>query len=452
MSHHDSKTFDSIIVGAGFAGLMAARALFRAGQKILVLEARDRVGGRIHTQWLDDRTYVDLGGQWIGPTQDEMYRLLAEYELSYFPTYEKGRSLTYLDEKLTSYQGLIPPLPVPALLNLDFALKRMNRLSAKVDLENPWATKQALKWDEQSLHQWMKRNIKFSKARRFFKIAIEAIYASNPQELSLLHTLFYCKSGGNLDQLLNMQNGAQQDRIYGGAQTIAERMADEFRDYLQLSTPVDQVHQTAEEVIVHSQSKAWRAKKLIICIPPVLIKNIRFSPELPTEHTDFLAEYEMGSVIKCYAIYERPFWREANLNGLLSSDGGYISVCFDNSPRDGEKGMLMAFVLADQAKAFAQLSEDKRKYIILDELSLFFGSEAQKPIHYLDKIWADELYSGGCYAGMLRPGAWTQHQQQLRRPIGRIHWAGTETATIWNGYMEGAVRSGLRAAKEVLGS
>ena len=442
--------YDVIIIGAGFSGLMAARELYRAGKNILVLEARDRVGGRVHTHWLDENTYVDLGAQWIGPTHDYMYQLLEEYGLTYFHTHDNGYHLTYLDGKRKKYKGLIPPLPVPALLNLDFAIRRVNNLSKKVNMDNPGASDKAEKWDSQTLEEWMLRNIPLKKARRLFQIGIESVYAIDPSEISLLHTLFYCSSGKDLNVLLNIDQGAQQDRIYGGVQQLAEKIAEEFHEHIRLTSPVDRVEQQESQVIIHSGEIHWSANRLVIAIPPNLAKKIEFQPPLPPDRTKLLSRYEMGSVVKCYAIYERPFWRESNFSGLAATSGGYISVCFDNSPRDGEKGMLMAFVLAEKAKKFGLLSDAERRSIILQELSHIFGSQAGEAIEYIDKIWASETYSGGCYAGMLPPGGWTESEDQLRFATGRIHWAGTETATIWNGYMEGAVRAGLRVAGEIL--
>ena len=158
----------------------------------------------------------------------------------------------------------------------------------------------------------------------------------------------------------------------------------------------------------------------------------------------------MGSVWKCYAVYEKPFWREKELNGLAASDEGYVSVTFDNSPKDGSKGIMMGFVLANQAKAFSLLSEQQRREVVLKQFAQFFGEEAQTPLFYVDKSWAEEEFSGGCYAGLMPTGAWTSLGKHLREPVGDIHWAGTETAEIWNGYIDGAIRSGERVVSEIL--
>jgi len=449
MSTRSKKIYDAVIIGAGFSGLVAARDLSRKGHDILLLEARDRVGGRVETQNLDNGSYVDLGGQWIGPTHDEMYALLDEYNMSYFPTFHSGKSQTFLNGTLKSYKGLIPPLPVPSLLNLEFAIRRMNSQSSGLDLERLWSHQNSLNWDNQTLANWMNKNIKFDKAKSIFKIGIESVFACDPKEISLLHALYYCKSGGNLNQLFDIEDGAQQDRIYGGAQTLAEKIASDIKkSRIRLNLTIDKISHDSNGVEVYSFRKSWKARYAILTIPPVLSRKIHFKPTLPLKEK-LLDSYFMGSVVKCYAIYNEPFWRKAKLSGLVTSDSGFVSVCFDNSPKDAEKGMIMGFVLAEKAKEFKLLEENKRRDIFLAEIEKFFGKESQKPERYIDKIWADEEFSEGCYAGMLPPNVTSRLETTLGKSTGRIHWAGTETATIWNGYMEGAVRSGQRAAREV---
>jgi monoamine oxidase len=160
----------------------------------------------------------------------------------------------------------------------------------------------------------------------------------------------------------------------------------------------------------------------------------------------------MGAVWKCYAIYPRPFWRSKNLNGLVASNDGYTRLVFDNSPADGSRGILMGFVLADKAREFSMLNEPKRKQSILHSFTTYFGAEASSPITYIDQSWAEEEWSRGCYTGVMAPHTMTSLGHLLRIPVGDIHFAGTETSPVWNGYMEGAVLSGERAAREVLES
>lgn len=442
--------YDVVVIGAGYAGLTAARQLIKSGKRVLLLEARDRVGGRVWTQRFDDGTYVDLGGAWVGTTQDRLYALAREVGAEPFKTYNAGKSTQYFKGKIKRYKGLIPPLPIGSLLSLDFAIKRLNKLSRKVDLQSPWQTPDAPQLDTRTLADWMQGQMRFETARRFFKIAVEAIWAADPTEISLLHALFYTRSGRDLDTLMNVKNGAQEERIVGGMQTIADRMADSLKDHIRLGSPVRRIEQDADSVRVLGGDFAYEASRVIITVPPALTNRIAFSPALPAQRQQLINQIPMGAVWKCFAIYEKPFWREKGLNGLAATPDDHVTVTFDNSPKDGSRGILMGFVLGNQAREFSTLSPEARKRSVLKSFAQFFGPEALMPIRYLDHSFLNEEWSGGCYAGVPLPGMWTSVGPCLREPVGRIHWAGTETSDIWNGYIEGAIRSGERVVGEVL--
>jgi monoamine oxidase len=444
------KDTDLLVIGAGYAGLTAATIARAAGKRVLVLEARERVGGRVWTDHLPDGTYIDRGAQWVGPGQDRLYALARKLGVETFPTHDAGESILLLDNRLKRYKGLIPPLPLPALLSLDMAIKKMNRLSATINPSAPWMHPKAPDWDGMTLGQWMRKQLRNRRARGLFTIAAEAIFAANPDELSFLFSLFYTRSGNNFDTLMNIRNGAQQDRFVGGADLPARKMAEALGDMVKRQHAVRHVEQDADGVIAGGEGFRYSARAMIIALPPVQAARIRFEPGLPVSRLQLFQRMPMGCVWKCYAVYDKPFWRSRGLSGIAATNFGYPSLVFDNSPKDGGKGILMGFVLADRARAFSALDASQRRASILDSFTQLYGAEASQPLWYTDQGWANEEWSGGCYTGIMGPHTLTALGAELRKPSGRIHWAGTETSEIWNGYIEGAIRSGERAAAEVL--
>jgi len=442
--------YDYIVIGAGYAGLTATRKLLQANKKVLLLEARDRVGGRVYTKTLDSGSYVDLGGAWVGPTQDKIYELAREFGVETFKTYDTGKSTIVIKGKVKRYKGIIPPLPVGALLSLDFAMKKVNRLSKTINLEKPWLSPDAEYYDSMTLETWMRKEMNFATARALFKIAAESIWACHPNEISMLHALFYTKSGRDLDTLVNIKDGAQEERLLGGAQQPALRLAETFKEHIRLNSVAKTIVQDGDKVIVKGEGFEFSADRIVVALPPALAGRIDYYPLMLANRDQLTQRIPMGSVTKAFAIYDKPFWRDAGLNGLSATDAGHTTVTFDNSPKDGSKGIMMGFVLANQARDFSTLSAEARRESILKTFATFYGEKALHPIQYLDHSWADEEFTRGCYAGVMPTGAWTSLGKSLRQPVGRIHWAGTETSDIWNGYIDGAIRSGERVAKEIL--
>jgi monoamine oxidase len=445
-------TYDVIVVGAGYSGLSAARLLKSSGKKVLVLEARDRVGGRVHTRHLEDGQYIDLGAQWIGPTQSRMYDLLREFNIPAFKTHDEGRTVFHWGGKIKTYKGLIPPLPVPALLSLNNAIKKMNRLSRSIDPSCPWAAEQASYWDSITLQGWMDRQMMSSKAKQLFSLASQAIFAAHPAEVSMLFALFYTRSGRDFETLMNIRNGAQDERILGGADLPARKIAELLAEEIRLSMPVRSIEQSSDGVTVRCSDAVFRSRKVILAIPPPMLSRIDFITPVSAARKQLWQRMPMGAVWKCYAIYPEPFWRKKGLNGIVASDNGYTRVVFDNSPYGGGRGILMGFVLADEARALSKLNENERREAILGSFVKYYGQEAADPLLYTDQTWVEEEWSHGCYTAFMGPHTMTSLGSILRAPEGHLHFAGTETAEEWNGYMEGAVRAGEREARIILKS
>jgi monoamine oxidase len=441
---------EHLVVGAGFAGLSAARALVGAGRTVAVLEARDRVGGRVYTKTLDDGTPVDLGGQWVGPTQDRLYALAKEVGVPTFATHNEGHNLLFLAGKKKKYKGTIPRVAPLPLLNLGWAMSRMDALAKTVNLEKPWETPNAAELDAQTLASMVSRHVHFYTARELLAVGLETVFAANAADISLLHAAFYVKSGGGLERLLGIANGAQQDRFEGGAQPVADRLAAKLGDAVHLSCPVREIVVTGDGVELRGDGFVARGRRVVVAVPPTLAGRIRYVPHLPAARDQLTQRMPMGSVIKCMAVYDTPFWRQDGLSGQAVSDHGPVQTTFDNSPKGGTPGVLLGFVEANAARLLARMGEEARRAEVLTCFARYFGDRAKTPRVYVDKSWADDEWSRGCYAGYMPPGVWTSYGHALTAPVGRIHWAGTETSPVWNGYIEGALASGERAAHEVL--
>jgi len=447
-----SESVDVVVVGAGFAGLSAAQELTQVGLGTVVLEARDRVGGRVYTATLEGGPWVDLGGQWAGPTQDHLLGLIAEHRLPTFQTWAAGDNLVRFRGKTKRYRGTIPRLELLSLLSVGWAQWRLDSMSKQVRLDAPGKAPRAAGWDAMTRSDFLVRNVKTASARKFLEAGLETVFAAPAREMSLLHVLFYIHSGKNLDMLLGSIGGAQDTRVDGGMQQVAEKLAGGLD--VRLSCPVRRLTQENDGVRVEHDGGALRAKRVIVAVPPKLVTQLEFSPALPEKRAELARKMPMGAVIKCTAVYERPFWRDDGLSGMFVGDEGPIHALFDNSPpnRGGEGpafGVLMGFCEADEARALGKLTQEERRAEAVRCFVRAHGERAARPLKYTDHVWENDPWSAGCYGAFMPPGVWTSLGPVLREPVGRVHWAGTETAERWSGYIDGAIASGKRAATEV---
>jgi monoamine oxidase len=443
---------DVVVVGAGLAGLAAARALVAAGTSVVVLEARDRVGGRVHGRVLEDgETTVEVGGQWIGPGQHRMLRLTEELGLETFPTYSDGENLLRFGNAASRYRGTIPRISPITLADMGQAQARFDRLARRVPLEAPWAADRAEEWDSTTFETWIQRNARTANARNLLRLYAEAVFAAEPRDFSLLHALYYTHSGGGVDSLAGVRDGAQQDRYVGGSQRVPERLAADLgAERVRLRAPVRRIEQRNDGVTVLADGVLVSARRAIVAVPPVLAGRITYDPPLPAFRDQLTQRVPAGSVIKCNVVYESPFWRADGLSGQATSDAGPVKIVFDNSPPSGTPGILLAFLEGEHARVLNRVSPWERREAVVASLVTFFGSRAAEIVEYVELDWSEEEWTRGCYGAHFPCGVWTQFGPALRQPCGRVHWAGAETATIWNGYMDGALQSGARAASEVL--
>ena len=459
---------DVVVVGAGIAGLKAARDLLAAGKRVLVVEARNRVGGRtlnhvVTAPGASPGTIVEIGGQWVGPTQDRVLALLQELGLDTFKTFDDGN---YLDDRngiQVPYGHVIPdgldlglglnrlPLADPVgALEAEKAILLLDQMATSVPLDAPWTAPNAKAWDSMTFQSWIDQNQLTPGGQSLVTLAINSVFSVEPRDTSLLHVLFYIASAGTLENLINTAGGAQDSRIVGGSQLISLRMAEQLGNRVLLNAPVTHIDQDDSGVTVRGESFSVRGQQVIVAVPPTIAARIRYNPLLPALRDQLTQRMPMGSVIKVQCVYPTPFWRDAGYNGQATSDTGPVKITFDNTPPDKSVGVLMGFMEGSDGRAASELTVDERRQATIDCFVRYFGSGAAQPLEYIEQSWMNEEWTRGCYGAVFVPGGWTDFGKALRAPVGRIHWAGTETAKVWNGYMDGAVRSGEDAAKDVL--
>jgi monoamine oxidase len=451
MPDPQTRDADLVVIGAGLAGLSAARAAATAGASVVVVEARDRVGGRVLGEDIGGGNVVEVGAQWIGPTQDRLAALAATLGVETFPTYGEGENVIEYGGRLRRYRGTIPRINPVVLLDVERAQRRLNRMARRVPLDAPWEAPDAPALDGQTAATWMRRNLATRAGRMLLELGIEAVWAAQPEDMSLLHVLFYIHSAGSLEMLFDTEGGAQQDRFVGGSQRIPILMAQELgRENVLLGAPVRMIRRGEHGVTVEADGATVRARRAVVAIAPTLAGRIAYDPPLPGFRDQLTQRMPLGTVAKCMAIYDEPFWRAENLSGQGTSDAGPVKLTFDNSPPSGAPGVLLGFLEGRQARELGRLHANERRAAVLDCFARLFGPRAGRPDAYVERLWAEEEWSRGCYGCHMPTGAWTAYGPALREPIGPLHWAGAEYATVWNGYMDGAVRSGEAAASAVL--
>lgn len=441
-----------VVVGAGLAGLSAARELGKTGAETVVLEARDRVGGRVEGGELGGHP-IELGGTWIGEGHSRMHGLVEELGLATFRTWnDEGKTLVQLGGRralVDGAKGAVPRLNPVALADLAQGLARFGRLARSIDPAQPWTHPKARLLDSQTFETWVRRNLRTPSGRAYFRVATEAVFAADASDLSLLHALFYAVSNADLETLLAVDRGAQQDRVVGGSVLVAQRLADGLD--VRLSTPVASVAHDGTGVTVTTRAgQTFTGDRVVIALPPTLAGRLRYDPVLPAWRDQLTQKLPAGTVAKTFAAYPTPFWREQGLNGQVACDTGPVKVTFDVSPPGGEIGVLLGFVEGGEARRWQRLPADRRRQAVLDSFVRYLGPRAAEPTAYVEKDWSAEEFTRGCYGAHFAPGVWTSYGDALRPPVGRIHWAGAEYAVEWNGYMEGAVRSGSAVAEEIM--
>jgi len=485
---------DVVVIGAGLAGLTAATQIAHAGRSVILLEARNRVGGRTLNHDLTPQGFpgrvIEVGGQWVGPLpgepatasvptqavywpQAEVYQLARSLGIGTYKTYNAGDYVDYSTVTGRTTYASSTRIPTdPGTANAGYGLYQLNEMAKQVPTDAPYTAASAALWDSMTFETWMRQNLQpanqapGASTNSLINLAVESVFAAEPRDLSLLHVLFYTASAGTLDNLVDTGNGAQDSRFVGGSQRISIELAKRLGHRVRLSSPVRRLSHSRGRVTASGDRFEVSARQAVVAIPPTLAGRIVYAPTLAQLSGDgglrdqLTQRLPMGTTIKVQCVYDRPFWRDDGLAGQATSDTGPVKITFDNTPYPdpgtphASPGVLIGFMEGDDGRAWGQKTRAERYAAVVDCFARYFGSGARNVRGgingYVEMLWAREEFTGGCYGGIFPTGVWTAYGEALRRPIGRVHWAGTETATTWNGYMDGAVRSGQRAASEVL--
>lgn len=440
---------DVCVVGAGYAGLMTARKVAKAGLRVVVLEARDRVGGRVWTGRSANGAPLDFGGTWFGPGQDAARGLAAELGIALFPTFADGKTVfVAADGRISRYRGSVPRIGPIALVSIGQGMLRLDAMARSVPLETPWAGKHALSWDGRTIGDWLDKQVPTAAAKELLRAAARGLFTADPHEVSMLHFLYLVRSAGGLNRLLSIEDGYQQDLMTGGAQSMANAMARDLGDAIQMEQPVRRVAQDADGVTIEGRSVTVRARRAVVTAPPLLAAEIEYEPALPRDRAQVMAGLKGGAIMKAIAVYEDAFWRRDGLRGESVSLRPPFETTLDASPAAGAPGVLVSFAFGEHARRLVAMAAGDRRKLVFGELLARFGPRTADAVEYHEHEWESEEWTRGCSMAHMGTGVLTQYGHALRPPCGLLHWAGTETSTLFHGTIDGAIRSGERAAAE----
>jgi monoamine oxidase len=442
---------DYCVVGAGFAGLTAALRLKQAGRSVALLEARDRVGGRTFTVTRDDGVWVDRGGAWVGPGQDRILALMNEFGVPEYKQHHDGDAMMVVGGKKHRYGGTIPWTVSPwAVANLGIGLASIEEMSKAIPREAPWEAKKAQEWDRISIGEWIHKNSMSKQAAEMLDMAFAGLYTSAASETSLLWGLLQTASAGGLTFAISGKGGSQDARPVGGMGAIYRPIAAELGEALHLSRPVHKIAQDADGVTVSADGITLRARRVIVAIPLAIATSIVYEPMLPVDRAFLHQRIPSGAVVKISIFYEEPFWRADGFSGQSAAPDSPATLTIDACTNTGNPGIMCVITEGPAARQLTKLDEAERKGLVIGELVDRFGDKAKTPLEYHEQNWTTEHYSGGGMIGHAPTGVLTEYGYTLRPPCGRVHWAGTESSAIMCGWIDGAVRSGERAAAELL--
>jgi len=412
---------------------------------------RGRIGGRVWTHLQADGSPIDRGGAWLAPRHDAIFGLARELGVSTYKTWVKGAHLLIGEGRTRRYTGLIPKISPLAVITIALAQAKLDRMAKRVPLESPWTGNRADEWDSQSVASYLDRTgIRTTIARDLYEMAVRGLFATDLKEVSFLDLLFLVRAHGSINTLFSIEGGSQENLVEGGACSIAQRMSDALGDAVRLKTPVRSIAQRQDGVVVEADGLTVSARHAVVAVPPALALEIAFDPALPEDRRTLYRNAVAGSETKTMLVYDEPFWRRDGFSGQTAEPGSAAEVTLDATPASGNPGVIASFTFGRVAERIDALAPAERRRAVLDAITARLGPRAASPSEVIETAWWTEEWTRGCSMAHFPPGILTRHGHLLRQPFERVHWAGTETSTTSHGAMDGAVRSGERAAAEIL--
>ena len=441
LAFSSNATLDAIVIGGGLAGLSAARQLKNQGASVVVLEARNRMGGRISSQVLPNGQVIDLGAQFVSDAQRRISELVDEVGLTRVQPHKTGEHLFISSSKATPIRVAADAMPLPIFGKLDMLLANWRFERALHNFRNDISRLDAI-----SASAFLGKLTHTGVTESYLSALIEGEYCVPLDHISAYELLEQVTSMGGLSGLSN----SDQWFLSEGTEPLVQHLRTRVGNRLVLNSPAQNLEIKPDSVTVDTPRGKYKARQIIVAVPPQLYDRIGLLNSVPPKHSRVLAAYRSGRVIKTLLIFDRPWWRDRSLSGRIQHIGSLFNSAVDCSPPQGRVGNLVVFSTARNARQLEKnRSESVRIRLAMEWLREVCGTTVPTVIAARSVDWSADPWSLGGYASVRSLGGWLD-APSLFATHGRIHFAGTETATEWRSYMEGALQSAERAAQTVL--